>query len=84
MPPASGGILSGANAEINLVVIMVQIYNTGCRESVYTPYSLMLFKKKHSIDLSTFQPFKKKNKIVISNLKNIIYYIYYYNNIYNI
>ena len=48
MPPASGGILSGANAEINLVVIMVQIYNIGCRESVYTPYSLMLFKKKHS------------------------------------
>ena len=39
MPPASGGILSDANAEINLVVIMVQIYNIGCRKSGYTPYS---------------------------------------------
>ena len=46
MPPASGGILSGANAEINLVVIMLQIYNTGCRKSGYTPYSFKKKKKK--------------------------------------
>ena len=53
MPPASGGILSDANAEINLVVIMLQIYNTGCRKSGYTPYSLMLFKKKPYIFTNT-------------------------------
>ena len=39
---------------------------------------------KKTVNLSTYQTIKWKNKNVINQTKNIIYYIYYYNNIYNI